>query len=212
MQKKGFYRLLWIVRIVLVLAFVVTCFDHRALAGGVFWGYWHSESSIGGYWIPHGYSPTTATIIATLLGNLADINWWAVVFYDLEFFPSVRHFMGKFWNLSPSKEDLEGWRYRLRYAAIPIVSFLPQGGVWASLIIGSFLRLNRWAVLCLVIVGNTMKHFVIGGIFRVLFEHGISRGAIGYATIVVTLTAAIIGLLKLNQKLRQAPLTAFEDE
>lgn len=193
--------ILWAYRIAMPLTFIVTLLLNPKLAGNLLLSFWQSETAIG-IWMARGWSSANATLIGIIIGDFADFNWWLLVFYDMERWALAGRVFHAFWYFIPTDMELRSWRYRLRYVAIPITCCWPGGGVWASLLIARFLRLNKWATLALVLFGNTMKNVAFGNAFAFLERH-LSRKAIGAIAVAMLLVMGIFAAGKIRKKLQR---------
>jgi len=196
---------LWLIRVPFLIAWLIIALKSFTLAAGIAWSYFYSETSIA-FWIHRGCNPTVAALIAASLGDVADINLWMLAFYELEFWTSLlRRFLPKRWmsgSTEPEKANLTSWKYRLRYPAIFILSCVPHGGIWMSLGIARFLQLNRWGVLGLVLIGNTVKNMFFGIVLAFLVKYGASKTTVDRIIIAAVVLTAIVLAYKILRKMR----------
>lgn len=211
MVNQTLLKRLLVSRVILLIAVLLgICFYDIRLGGTVFWSYWHSETSIA-RWMARGWTPFEATFVATLLGNLSDINWWLLVFYDAEVWQPMRKAVHSLWSFDPKPIHVS-WKYLLlRYAAVPIVCIMPNGGVLVSLIAAKFLRLNKWITLALVLVGNTLKNTVWGKAFALLATK-FSMKTVEYIALASLILAIVLAAWKLARKIRGVVTPAIQPE
>ena len=195
-------QIIWSYRIIVIAIFLVILYRDPALGNTTLCSFWVKARLTIGLWMARGWSSFAATEISTAIGNFADFNWWIIVFYDFDLWPRTRRIMAVFWKFSPAEAEFQNWKYRLRYIAIPLIScLLPSGGVWTALIIARFLRLNKWATLALVLIGNTVRGNFWGGVFAILRTTFLGRN-MGLATVAILIFfIACSGLVKILRKL-----------
>lgn len=203
---------LWAVRSILFTAWLlIFVLDHK-LGGALCWTFFHSESAIG-YWMSHNRSPLEATLLGTIIGNLAAANWWAFVYFDFAestwLGRRARKILGAFWDIAPSREKSISWRYRLRYLAVGISALIPDGGLLSGLLVAVALRLNRWRVLPVLLVGNTAKNLGAGWFFSFFRHHPLLTRELAIAALGASVIVAAYKFAEQRIRARKDSLKKF---
>lgn len=203
------------------ISVALTALYSKSLAIALLWGYWHSESSIG-YWMAMGFPTLEATAVAVLAGSLATLNWlWFAncagrlilkkicnSIIDFLSKPEWPRFTGQFmsWlagrmipllvklrdaDLSPPNR-IESHQYLF----LPIISFVPDGGVFVAISYVLFFGLNQIKAFFLITVGNVLKMFFWGYGFHFVKIY-LGQDSLFVAAVLAFLLATILAIGKL---------------
>lgn len=203
------------------LTIALTAFYNTSLVIALLWGYWHSESSIG-YWMAMGISPFWSTCIAIGTGTIATLNWlWfancagrpllkiicgsLINFFSKPAWPRpIEKFMS--WlakriiptlvKLRDADLDPPGKVKKHHYLSLPVISFVPDGGVFVAISYVLFFRLNQTLAFCLITAGNILKMLCWGYGFY-LIKIYLGEGGLIIAAILAFLLAVALAIGKL---------------
>lgn len=193
----------WSYVFLLVTAFVGAFLYRFSLGRGLSASFFQSETSIG-YWEKSGYTVYVATLIAATIGDFADLNWWALVFFGIDAWEPARRVIKKLQSLTPSEDSSRATRWIKRWDvwAIPIVCALPVGGgVWTCLINGKLMKLVPIKVLGGVLIGNTIKNCSWGIFFQIINFVPPLRNHLILFTMILSLLMNLPLLIGAKQKL-----------